>query len=169
MNEREKFDPGTRDGKPQPTDDYMPAAPEVAAAVSSQLAWSRRATAAAWRRLEEEFGLLDAGEVQELLGAEPDQDLTSSKLVVGGLIRVEVGGRVLYPGFQVDRDVRAILPVIAGLLDLAAENSWSAEDLALWMTAPSTSFESEDRPVDHLRSEPEAVLAAARSEFDSCW
>ncbi|KGJ76932.1 hypothetical protein GY21_08815 [Cryobacterium roopkundense] len=118
--------------------------------------------------MDEEFGLLDAGEVHELLGTEPDRDLTSSKLELRGLIRVEVGGRVLYPGFQIDRDKRAVLPVVAGLLDLAAENSWRSEDLALWLMGPSTSFEAEDRPVDHLREEPDAVLGAARSAFESC-
>lgn len=169
MNERDKVDPSSRDGNRQPMEENTGAAAQESASVSPELAWSRRATAAAWRRMDEGFDLLDAGEVQELLGAEPNQDLTSSKLVVGGLIRVEVGGRVLYPGFQIDRDKRAILPVVAGLLDLAAENSWRPEDLALWLMGPSTSFEAEDRPVDHLRSEPEAVLAAAKNEFESKW
>ncbi|MBB5643173.1 hypothetical protein [Cryobacterium roopkundense] len=168
MNERDNYDPSIPDGKRQPTDENTAAAAEKSAAVSPELAWSRRETAAAWRRMDEEFGLLDAGEVHELLGTEPDRDLTSSKLELRGLIRVEVGGRVLYPGFQIDRDKRAVLPVVAGLLDLAAENSWRSEDLALWLMGPSTSFEAEDRPVDHLREEPDAVLGAARSAFESC-
>jgi hypothetical protein len=53
-------------------------------------------------------------------------------------------------------------PVVAGLLDLAAESSWTTEDLTRWMMGPSTSFAADDRPADHLWIEPEAVLAAAR-------
>lgn len=167
MAEGDKFDPSIRDGMRQPSDENTTAV--ASAAVSPELAWSRRETASAWRRMDEEFGLLDVGEVQDLLRTGPDRDLTPSEAAVGGLLRVEVGGRVLYPGFQVDRDARAILPVIAGLLDLAAKNSWRPEDLALWLLGPSTSFEAEDRPVDHLRSEPKAVLAAAKNEMESTW
>lgn len=37
------------------------------------------------------------------------------------------------------------------------------------MQSPSTSFEDEDRPVDHLRDDPDAVLAAAKTLFEADW
>jgi hypothetical protein len=145
----------------------LPVAPTVVTAsaeVSPQLLRSRRATAGAWVRLEDEFGLLDSDEVKELLGITSAVSLT---LMDHDLLGVTRGGSAVYPGFQFESGT--ILPVIKPLLALARENEWSNEDLSLWLISPNTSFDAEDRPVDHLVGEPEAVLASARDEFESLW
>jgi hypothetical protein len=115
-----------------------------------------QATENAWRRIEAEFGLLTAREVAELLGARPTK-----------LLSVQRGKTLRYPGFQFDREARAILPVIEPLINLARANGWRMADVALWLTSPSTSFDAEDRPVDHLREDPDAVLAAAQNAFEA--
>lgn len=157
-------DGGKAPNEDEPLLPVVPAAVTDSADISPQLLHSLQATAAAWSRLEGEFGLLGDAEVKGLL------DVTSaSSLAVMDreLLGVTRGGTIVYPGFQFESG--AILPVIKQLLALAGENEWSNEDLALWLIGPNTSFEAEDRPVDHLAGEPEAVLASARDEFESLW
>ncbi|TFD28666.1 hypothetical protein [Cryobacterium lyxosi] len=132
--------------------------------VSSALLYSRQATAAAWNRLEGEFGLLDSNAVKALLRATSAVSLVEMDRELLGVTR---GGTTVYPGFQFASGT--ILIVIKQLLALARENEWSNEDLSLWLMGPNTSFEAEGRPVDHLVGEPEAVLASARDEFEALW
>ena len=76
---------------------------------------------------------------------------------------------LLYPGFQFLRESGKALAVIESPLALAARNGWPNESVSLWLISPSDSFPDEDRPVDHLATEPEAVLAAARNVFEFQW
>lgn len=141
---------------------------EVQSGRSPQLERSRQATQAAWQRLEEEFGLLDISEVSVILrgaGGESGPQPPLSTWLLG----VKPGPSLVYPAFQFDRRFGTVFAIIRRLLALAADNGWSNEDLALWLISPTTSFPAEDRPVDHLISEPDAVIAAARSEFESRW
>ncbi|WP_166788751.1 helix-turn-helix domain-containing protein [Cryobacterium sp. TMT4-31] len=116
--------------------------------------------------MEAEFGLLTDSEVAKILG------VTSTNLIrlrnSGRIIAVKRGPSVRYPGFQFDRASRAILPVIRPLVAVARDNGWSNESLTLWMLGPTTSFEEEDRPADHLH-EPELLLAAAHSHMEALW
>ena len=138
-----------------------------AAAPSPQLARAIRATAEAWRRLEEEFGLLTNGEVIEMLGVtSAGPSWVAAQRKARKIIGVRRGNSYLYPGFQFDHET--VLPVIAPLLELAHANGWSSDDLTLWTFGPTTSFVQEDRPVDHLR-ETEAVLAAATLTMEALW
>ena len=143
------------------------AAEAAGTAPSPQLDRAIRATAEAWRRLEEEFGLLTSGEVAELLGVtSAGPGWVAAQRKARKIIGVREGNTYLYPGFQFDH--QTVLPVIAPLLELAHANAWSSDDLTLWMFGPTTSFVQEDRPVDHLR-EPEAVLAAATLTMEALW
>ena len=157
-------------GNPEGDEGRDPSAGPVAAsagAISPQLARSLQATDAAWRRLEAEFGLLTVAEVAELLGAGPSDVRT--KHAGNQLLGVLRGGEVRFPGFQFDRENGVVLPIIAALIQLAHENRFRDDDLALWLKGPTTSFEEEDRPAGHLRRDPDAVLAAAMSAFEAKW
>jgi hypothetical protein len=135
---------------------------------SPQLARAQQATENVWHRLEAEFGLLTGSEVAELLGASPSRRaFAETKRAENEVIGALRGGEFRYPGFQFDHGV--VLPVIAPLIVLARANHWRDEDLIFWLQGPSTSFEEEDRPVDHLRSDPDAVLAAAKNAFTAEW
>ena len=141
-----------------------------AGAISPQLGRIMQATDAAWHRLEAEFGLLTGAEVAELLAAGPsNHGSVTTRRAKNEILGVLRGTEYRYPGFQFDRDHGTVLPVIAPLIKLAHENQWRDDDLILWLQAPSTTFEDEDRPVDHLRREQDAVLAAARSAFEARW
>jgi hypothetical protein len=142
----------------------VPATGMDSAELSRDLLQSRQATAAAWSRLEDEFGLLDSNAVEALLGATRTVSLAAMDRELLGVTR---GGAIFYPGFQFESGT--ILPIIKQILALASENEWSNEDLSLWLMGPNTSFEAEDRPVDHLVGEPQAVLASAREEFEAFW
>jgi hypothetical protein len=136
---------------------------------SPQLIRSLQTTERVWKRLAEEFGLLTASEVIEILGA----TLTNRNTLVvlrftGKIIAVRRGSYIQYPGFQFDRARRTIFPVVEPLIEVARANEWSCEDLTLWMLCPTTSFDEEDRPVDHLQ-EQELLLAAARSHMEAVW
>jgi hypothetical protein len=139
------------------------------AAVSPQLARSLQATENVWRSMGAQFGLLTSGQVAELLGASPsNRKLASRRRAAHQIAGVVRRNAVLYPGFQFDRSQRTILPVMAQLIRLATANGWSEEDLLLWLCSPTTSFEGQDRPVDHFH-DPDSVLAAARTQFEAQW
>ncbi|TFB47270.1 hypothetical protein [Cryobacterium tagatosivorans] len=157
-------------GKPtHPLDESDSSAP-VETTPSPQLARSLQATAAVWRQVKAEFGLLTSSEVAAILGTDPSNGkYVSSKQAANEIVGVLRGRGYLFPGFQFDRDRGTVLPVIARLIELAHANQWDEESLILWMQSPSTSFEDEARPVDHLRDDPDAVLAAARTAFEAVW
>jgi hypothetical protein len=114
--------------------------------------------------------MLTSAKVSELMGASTsNRNYASARRTAGQLLGVLRGKSYLYPGFQFDRERGVVLPVIPQLLKLSRENEWSDGDLILWLQGPTTSFEEEDRPVDHLRTDPDAVLAAATNEFETLW
>jgi hypothetical protein len=129
---------------------------------SPALAPSLAATEEMWRSVHAEFGLLTAQELAPLLGLEDPEDVRAL-YADGVLIAVHRGGRVLYPGFQIDRETQRVRPVIHELL-LAAENAGRSEaSLILWLISPSDCLDG-PRPVD-LLDDPDRVLAAARDSF----
>ena len=144
----------------------MEASPDV---VSPQLARSLQATENLWRSIAAEFGLLTSGQVAELLGARPSNRNAAARRraahQIAGVVR---RNGVVYPGFQFDRTTGSILPVMERLIEVATANGWSDENLLLWLCSPTTAFDAEDRPVDHLEH-PGEVLAAAKDEFEVRW
>jgi hypothetical protein len=144
----------------------MAASPDV---VSPQLARSLQATENMWRSIATEFGLLTSGQVAELLGARPsNRKLAARRRAAHQIAGVVRRNAVVYPGFQFDQTHGTIIPVMARLIELAAANNWSEADLLLWLCSPTTAFDSEDRPVDHLE-QPDAVLRAAKNQFEAQW
>ena len=137
--------------------------------VSDQLVCSVQATQTAWAHMEAEFGLLTSSQVAKVLGARPSNRMLASRNRaahhIAGIVR---GNAVLYPGFQFDRVHGKILPLMGRLIGLAMANGWTEHDLLLWLCGPTTSFEEEDRPVDHFH-DPDSVVAAARNEFETQW
>lgn len=134
--------------------------------VSEQAAHSLEATEAMWRSVHAEFGLFTAQELTQLLGLRVPDDVRRL-YEEGGLIAIHRGSRVLYPGFQVERDAHAVLPVIRDLR-LAAESAGRSESsLILWLLIP-TGYLDGARPVDRL-AEPQRVLAAASDSFNVEW
>jgi hypothetical protein len=155
-----------------PRDSADPSTPSVPVetVLTPQLALSRRFTQEAWARVETEFGLLTTSEVAAILEDTPTgHTLVSTKRAENEILAVLRGTEYRYPGFQFDKEHGTVLPVIAPLIELAHENEWRDEDLILWLQGPNTSFEKEDRPVDHLRSDPDLVLDAAQNQFPAQW
>ncbi|TFC83312.1 hypothetical protein E3T23_02785 [Cryobacterium cheniae] len=138
-------------------------------AVSPQLARSLQATENMWRSISAEYGLLTSGQVAELLGASPsNRTLASRRRAAHQIAGVVRRNAVLYPAFQFDRSQGTILPVMAQIIRLAAATGWHEKDLLLWICSPTTSFEGQDRPVDHFH-DPDSVLAAAKAQFEAQW
>ena len=144
----------------------MAASPDV---VSPQLARALQATENMWRSIAAEFGLLTSGQVAERLGASPsNRTLAARRRAAHQIAGVVRRNAVVYPGFQLDRTHGTIIPMMARLIELAAANGWSEENLLLWLCSPTTAFDAEDRPVDHLE-QPDAVLRAAKNQFEARW
>jgi hypothetical protein len=168
MNDGDDGDGTERQGEPRSAGAFSPQIrdAETESHTSPQLARSLHATKLVWERMEAEFGLLTDSEAAKVLG------VTSTDLIrlghSGRIIAVKRGPSVRYPGFQFDRAGRSILPVIEPLVAVARESGWSNESLTLWMLGPTTSFDEEDRPADHLH-EPELLLAAAHSHMEAVW
>lgn len=118
-------------------------------AVPAGLARVTQATENAWKRIEDEFGLLTSLEVAERLGSRTaNRDLAKTYRKRGRLLGVKRLNSFRYPGFQFTSDGK-IRPAIADLASLAEELSWPQEELVLWVCAPSGAFDGA-RPVDHL-------------------
>lgn len=145
-----------------------PALASLPAAATPELAQGAVATENAWRRMDQEFGLLSAQEASRTLGsrAKGRSTLAHDRRESGQLLGVRRGNAVLYPGFQFDRngEVHAVIPA---LIDVARQARRSGEDLAQWICLPSGYLDG-DRPVDRLQ-EPDAVLTAAQGHFGVQW
>ena len=149
--------------------DDVVAAQARSATISPELAYSLLATENMWRLMDAEFGLLTEQDVAQLLQVpRTSSNSVSARRKAGQIIGVRRGNSYRYPGFQFDRDLKVVLPMIEALLDLARANDWTSESLSLWMLSPSTSFAGEDRAVDHLW-EPETVVAAAKLQMEERW
>lgn len=118
-------------------------------AVPPGLARTAQASENAWRRIEQEFGMLTSIEVSQRIGSRtPHRNLASEMRQKRLLLGVARLNSYRYPGFQFadDGSVRGSIPA---LLSAAEDAGWSASSLALWLCNPSGSFAG-DRPVDHL-------------------
>lgn len=145
-----------------------PALASLPSAATPELAQGAVATENAWRRMEQEFGLLSAQEASRTLGsrAKGRSTLAHDRRENGQLLGVRRGNAVLYPGFQFDRNGE-VHTVIPALIDVARQARRSDEDLAQWICLPSGYLDG-DRPVDRLQ-EPDAVLTAAQGHFGVQW
>ena len=120
---------------------------EADAAIAAQ---ERRLTQAKDETIEE-FGFRTTAEIAAA-GIDPDR-----------VFSVRYRDAEVFPGFQFDEQGRP-LPVIAEIL--AVMRSFSGWEIALWFTGGNVWLEDDDRPVDRLRTEPEAVIEAARHEVE---
>lgn len=131
-------------------------------------AYRAQATENAWRTIEREFGLLTATEVAARAGgnASAGRTYASDARRNGRLLGVKRLNRVLYPDFQFGPT--GPLPVVRDLRVAADELDIDEATVLLWLTAPTTWWGDDARPVDHL-DEPGAVLSAFRSHFGTSW
>lgn len=127
-----------------------------------QMTRTLAATEEMWRSVHAEFGLLTAQELAQRLGA-PAPDDVRALYAAGELVAVHRGGRVLYPGFQVNQVTQAVRPVIRELLRAAEGAGRSEASLILWLVSPGGSLDGA-RPVDLLET-PDRVLQAAEDSF----
>lgn len=138
-------------------------------AVSPQTARSLQAAENIWRSIAREFGMPTSVEVAEILGSrKPNRSIASTLRNEGNIVGVMRGNSYRFPGFQFDAEKGTVVPVMPKLIALARENGRSDEDLAFWLTSPSSFFHEQDRPVDHM-GEEDRVLAAARDQFEGTW
>lgn len=127
-----------------------------------------QATENAWRRIDNEFGLLTSSQVATRMGARSsNRSYASEQRIAGRLLGVKRLNSFVYPGFQFDPQTNAVRPFIKPLLELAHENDRSPDGAALWLTSPSTYFAGA-RPVDSI-DEGERILAVARDAWAADW
>jgi hypothetical protein len=112
-----------------------------------------------WRSVHAEFGLLTSQEMAQQLGIS-DPDDVRRIYSEGRLVAIHRGGRVLYPGFQIDRGTRTVVPVIHDLVRAAEEAGRPESALISWLLTPTTPLDG-GRPVDAL-NDPRRIVAAAR-------
>lgn len=131
--------------------------------VDPATARAAQATENVWREIADEFGLLNSGEVGDLLGAsKSNREFVSIRRTRGELLGVVRNNGYLYPGFQFDRSTGTIRTWVKPLLELASEHSLSAADVLFWMMSPTTYFNG-DRPADHAREGDQLLDVAGRS------
>jgi hypothetical protein len=125
------------------------------------------------KSIEGEFGLLTSVQVARLLGSSSNatavRSLAKDMRARGELLYVRRLNKYLYPGFQFDRSLGRVRPFVKDLLRLADANGWEPEDVVLWLCSPTTYFEDESRPVDHIDTDPDQVLDVAARAWDVEW
>jgi hypothetical protein len=124
-----------------------------------------RRNAAAREELITEFGLLSSVDIASRAGsrAKNKAALANRWKQEGKIFSIHHQGLVFFPAFQFDDDGQP-LPVIARSLAMLGRQSTGWE-LALWFLAANGWLDGK-RPVDLLRSEPEAVSRAAEREAE---
>ncbi|HXM69883.1 MAG TPA: hypothetical protein VN970_02025, partial [Thermoanaerobaculia bacterium] len=110
-----------------------------------------------------EFGALSSKQVAELVGSRANNRaaLANRWKAQGVIFAVEAGGQSLFPAFQFAEDGQA-RPVVAEVLAAFGPKA-AGWQTALWFTG-ANGWLGGKRPVDLLKSAPEAVAAAARRE-----
>ncbi|MFT3872488.1 MAG: Rv2175c family DNA-binding protein [Nocardioides sp.] len=120
-----------------------------------------------WRCIESRYGVLDAGQYAQLVGASPTSRSVASKAKAKGLVGYRRGRRLLYPGFQFDeRGLRAGWnEIVAPLRD----TGWDDEDIILWLAAPNGRLGGRS-PVEALdQGHRELVLGLVENETAGVW
>lgn len=117
------------------------------------------------RAIEAEFGWLDSLGVAKQVGRAQNRTVASTMRSKGRLLGYVPRGEqgVRFPRFQFEG--AGVLPVVPELIEVANEHGVAHEDLLFWLCAPTGMLEDDARPVDLLRSAPDAVLAAARYDL----
>src|SRR6185312_6666467 len=118
-----------------------------------------QATENAWRTMDREFGLLPAAEVARRCGstAAGRSSYASDARRSGRLMAVKRLNRYLYPAFQLGTD--GPLGLMKDLKGKADALDVGEEATLLWLASPTTWWDDESRPVDHL-DDPDGVLDA---------
>lgn len=137
--------------------------------VSPQLARAFTATERFWDAVDREFGLLTAAQLGRRLGsrAKDPGSMVAKRQQSGRLLWVRRGGRLLFPGFQVDGERGDVFPVVPELLHLAADRGVQSPELIQWLLGALDSLGGA-RPVD-LLGEPERLLGAAERSWSAEW
>jgi hypothetical protein len=137
--------------------------PRTAVPLPVQVLQARR-NAEGRAALFQEFGALTSAQIGEMAGSKsPNRAALAHKWKTDRRIfAVPHQGVNYFPGFQFSQDGQP-LPVIGAILEELAE--WSAWDIALWFTSRTGSLGGR-RPVDLLKSEPDAVVRAAAAEAE---
>lgn len=148
----------------------------VGAALSAVTVYTEPAVARAvqaehnlYDRIEAEFGLLTSAEAGKRMGSRSSapRNLATTTHRNKALLAVRRGNYLAYPGFQFGPDGHP-LTVIRRLREVAESNDWSEAGLVQWLCAPTTYLDG-DRPVDHLITEPDGVVAVAADALSIAW
>ena len=148
----------------------------VGAALSSVAVYTEPAVARAvqaehnlYARIEAEFGMLTSTEAGKRMGSRSSasRNLATTAHRKRALVALRRGNYLAYPGFQFGPDGQP-LAVIRRLRDVAAANDWSEAGLVQWLCSPTTYLDG-DRPVDHLTTDPDRVVAVAAEALAVSW
>lgn len=131
---------------------------------SPQLARAFTATERFWVQVDREFGLLTATQLGRRLGsrAKDPASMVAKRQQSGRLLWVRRGGRLLYPGFQVDGRSGDVFPAIPELLDRAADHGLQSPEVIQWLLGAQGSLDGA-RPVDLLGDEDRLLDVCERS------
>lgn len=113
-----------------------------------------------------EFGALTSKQVAELVGSRATNRaaLANRWKAQGRIFAIEAGGQTLFPAFQFAEDGQP-RPAVADILAVFGPKAGGWQT-ALWF-AGANGWLGAKRPVDLLKSAPEAVTAAARREAEA--
>ena len=148
----------------------------VGAALASVAVYTEPAIARAvqaeqnlYARIDAEFGMLTSTEAGQRMGSRSraPRNLATTAHRNNQLLAVRQGNHLAYPGFQFGSDGQP-LAVISRLRETAEANEWSEAGLVQWLCSPTTYFDG-DRPVDHLREDPDRVVAVAGDALAVSW
>ena len=122
-----------------------------------------------YARIDAEFGMLTSTEAGKRMGSRSSasRNLATTAHRKRALVAVRRGNYLAYPGFQFGPEGQP-LAVIRRLRDVAAANDWSEAGLVQWLCSPTTYLDG-DRPVDHLTTDPDRVVAAAAEALAVSW
>lgn len=136
--------------------------------ISPEQTYRAQTTENAWRQIEAEFGLLTAAEVAQRVGstAKSAKSYASDARKAGRLLAMKRMNKLLYPAFQLSGN--GPLPEIRELHQAAQRLEVGEESVLLWLSAPTTWWGEDSRPVDHL-DEPGEVLRAFEVHYGTEW
>lgn len=119
--------------------------------------------------MESEFGLLSLSGVDALVGARNgNQAHAADRRRRGELLAALRNNSYVFPGFQFDHNAGTVGDWVAPLLVLAERYERDTAGVIMWMMSPTTYFEEEDRPVDHVH-DAHRVVDVAEKDWGVEW
>jgi hypothetical protein len=148
--------------------EHSAALEQLKTSVTPETARGLQATENAYRRIGEEFGYLTSTAVSQLVGSKTaNRELAVRLRREGKVLGIRRLNKFLFPRFQFTARGQ-VHPNIPPMIKMAKDAGWDSDALLLWLNNPTSRFDDDRRPIDHL-DDTDLLLDALEQAANDKW